>query len=666
MKKIKISTIQIGFDPRPWGESYLPYGAALLQTYTQSHAKNPEFYEFSTPIYRRVNVQEAVHKLKEADIAAFSIYVWNTNLSREIAKKLKKQNPNLLIVFGGPQIPDHPVLCEKFHRINPFVDLACHGEGESVFLEILEKYQTKNWKEIQSISYLSEDGKFIQNPKRSRLKNLSEIPSPYLKEIFLPMMRNEPDTQWTALWETNRGCPFSCSFCDWGGAIKSKIYSFDEERIMREIEWFGENRIAQVLCCDANFGILKRDLLIAKKMVETRQKYGYPKLFEVLNTKNATEQVYKIQKMLESSGMGWGVTISVQSLNPKALQEVRRENISLKSYHELQKRFTNDKINTYTDIIIGLPGETYDSFCDGISTLIENGQHNKINFFFLRILPNSEVGNPEYQKQHGLIIVDTKPQELHSSHLQDKEPRETYQTVVGTATMPPEDWIKTKLFCEFTCLLYYFARLLQIPFILLHECGSINYRELIELYMKENTDQRFPVIHEVQKIFSGNAREIQNGGEESIQGEKQYMNLWWTPYEFVYLKLLYENKLDDFYKESKILLQNWMKQKKIKFSQTLLDDGLNLSRALAGGPFPEEDRIIRLSYNIWEFFIGVLNGEKISLENKTSAYRVKWNGRPNTLSELIKGDRVSLIAESSLQPQLESQQLPFEHEGSKN
>ena len=51
--------------------------------------------------------------------------------------------------------------------------------------------------------------------------------------------------------------PFACTFCDWGSATKSKVRKFSEERLEREIEWFGDNEIAYVDCCDANFGIFQ-------------------------------------------------------------------------------------------------------------------------------------------------------------------------------------------------------------------------------------------------------------------------------------------------------------------------------------------------------------------------------------------------------------------------
>src|SRR3989338_7461014 len=101
-------------------------------------------------------------------------------------------------------------------------------------------------------------------------------------------MKAHPGGQWLILWETNRGCPFSCTFCDWGSAVQSKVFTFDLSNVLRETDWFVEHKIEYVTCCDANFGILPRDLEIAKYMAEAKKKYGYPKTFSIQSTKNAT------------------------------------------------------------------------------------------------------------------------------------------------------------------------------------------------------------------------------------------------------------------------------------------------------------------------------------------------------------------------------------------
>ena len=134
--------------------------------------------------------------------------------------------------------------------------------------------------------------------------------------------------------------------------------------------------------------------------------------------------------------MNKGVTLALQTLDEKTLKLIKRDNISLDIYQDLQHRFTKDKIETYTDMIIGMPGETYDSFFNGISDIIKNGQHNRIQFGNLSVLPNAEMGDLEYQKKHGMEIKETEIINLHGSLLENEEIYERQQLVISTNSMP--------------------------------------------------------------------------------------------------------------------------------------------------------------------------------------------------------------------------------------
>src|SRR5262245_64143568 len=116
------------------GQNYLPYSVALLQTYVQKMAADPGRYEFLPPLDKRVRIADAVEALKDTDLVGFSTYVWNGRISLEIARRLKALRPDIVIVFGGPHVPDQP---EEFLRAHRQVDLAVHNEGEQTFLNLL-------------------------------------------------------------------------------------------------------------------------------------------------------------------------------------------------------------------------------------------------------------------------------------------------------------------------------------------------------------------------------------------------------------------------------------------------------------------------------------------------------------------------------------------------
>ncbi len=598
------------------GQNYFPYSVGLLQAYAQKHLKNIDQYEFLLPVYSRIKIEHAVEQLKEADIVLFSAYVWNVRLSLKIAEILKTNKPETIIVFGGPHVPDNG---EEFLRQNTFVDIACHKEGEKIICPLLENCAENNWKEVPSISYLDQEGNYIQNPWAKRIKVLDEIPSPYTEGTFDALIEANPHERWLVMWETNRGCPFSCTFCDWGSATQAKVNQFGLERLYKEIDWVREHQIEFIFCCDANFGILKRDFDIAKYAAGSKEKYGFPQALSVQNTKNARDRAYKVQKFLSDHGLNKGVTLALQSLDESTLKHVKRDNISLNAYQDLQHRFTKDKIETYTDMILGLPGETYDSFIDGISRVIENGQHNRIQFGNLSILPNAEMGDLEYQKKFEMEVIETKIINMHGSLIETEEIYEHQQLVISTNSMPKKDWVKTRAFCWMSAFLH-FDKVMQIPFILLHKLGDITFRELIEVLTMEQV-QSFPVLSEIHDSFINAAKRIQNGGSEFCESKK-WLNLLWPDDELQLINLCTENRLEDFYFEAEALLNLVLKEKFIEVPKLLLHEAIQLNQSLIKLPFQKEDLEINFSYNIWEFYQNQLIGVDIPIEEKPSQYLI--------------------------------------------
>jgi radical SAM superfamily enzyme YgiQ (UPF0313 family) len=600
------------------GQNYLPYAAGLLQIFAQKKARHPERYTFALPVYSRIPVQAAVDRLLGADVIGFSTYVWNIRISLEIARRVKAARPETLIVFGGPQVPDK---AEAFLRRNPFIDIACHGEGEAVFLGILENFPSRTWENVPSTSWLDAGGQFHNNGRAERLRDITVIPSPYLEGIFDPLMRANPAEKWLILWETNRGCPFQCTFCDWGSAVAAKVSQFDLERLLREVDWFANKKIEFVFCCDANYAMLARDYEITKYVADTKARLGYPKALSVQNTKNGTDRAYKVQKLLSDAGLNKGVAIALQSVDNGTLKAIKRHNISTESFQELQRRFTRDRVETYSDLILGLPGETYDSFADGVSSVIENGQHNRIQFNNLSILPNAEMGDPEYQKKYGMVTVETAIINIHGSLAESKEEiSEVQDLVVATAAMPAPDWVRTRSFSWMTGLLH-FDKVLQIPLIVLHETCGVSYRELIEAFLGERAE-RYPAIAEIKRFFADKARDIQQGGAEYCHSS-EWLDIYWPADEYVLIKMCVEGRVKAFYDEAEALLVEFLASQDLKLPQGVLHDAIELNRCLIKLPFQADDLELVTGYNVWDFYRAALVGDNVPLEQRRVVNRIE-------------------------------------------
>jgi radical SAM superfamily enzyme YgiQ (UPF0313 family) len=606
------------------GQNYLPYSIALLQAYVQKFAADPGLYEFLTPLYKRVRIADAVEALKDADIVGFSTYVWNGRISLEIARRLKALKPGIVIMFGGPHVPDQP---EAFMRANRQVDLAVHNEGERTFLKLLEAWPDRAaWETIAGVSMVKPDASFVRNPNIDRVRDLDEIPSPFLEGAFDSIMAANPNESWIGLWETNRGCPFRCTFCDWGSATAGKVTKFGEERLFREVDWFAEKKIEYIFCCDANFGIQKRDVDIANYVADIKKKSGYPVALSVQNTKNATERAYLTQKILSDAGLNKGVALSMQSVDMPTLEAIKRDNISLNTYMELQRRFTKDKVETYSDLILGLPGETYESFVKGVDQLMENGQHNRIQFNNLSILPNAEMGDPAYQKKYGMVTIESKIINIHGERVElDDDVPEVQDLVIATASTPLADWRRTRIFCWMTALLH-FDKLFQIPLILAHGISGITYRDMIEAFMLADP-KRYPLIAEINAFFESEARSIQQGGSEYVFS-KEYLNIYWPADEFIFVKLTAEGKFDAFYAEAGKLLAETVTARHAGLPMDVIEDAIKLNHALVHQPFAKTNLSVKLRYDILDYWHKVRTGEQAVLREQPMLVEVDRTARP--------------------------------------
>ena len=243
---IKVNSSQFNYQ---YGDQiHFPYSIASLVSYIKSKSELAEKFNFEKSFVFRNKVENYIQECKDSDILVCSCYVWNWEITTHLAREVKKINPECTIIFGGPQIPD---LSTDFFKENPFVDIIVHGEGEYVFEEILRAYlKDKDYSQIKGV-----ETKDFRTAPQERISNLDELPSPYLTNTVWELVDKIEGIKWISSWETNRGCPYQCTFCDWGSATKSRVRKWEESKLFQEIEWFGDNKIPYIDCCDANFGI---------------------------------------------------------------------------------------------------------------------------------------------------------------------------------------------------------------------------------------------------------------------------------------------------------------------------------------------------------------------------------------------------------------------------
>lgn len=597
---------------------YLPYAIGMLQAYAQAHLSEPGRFVFLPPLYKRMLREEALAALAGVDIAGFSVYVWSIRRSLMIAQAHKQARPGALIVFGGPHVPDR---AEEFLREHTFIDVVSHGAGEEVFTQLLEAYPSRDWAGIPGISWIDAEGAFHHHPPAERKRDLSDYPSPFLAGVFDPLLAEYP--HWYAPYETNRGCPFSCTFCDWGSNIASKLGRFPEERIYADFDWIARHKIGSIYCCDANFGILPRDIEIAREAARVRAKYGYPQAFQIQGAKNVSARVVEIQKVLTDAGLSATAAISVQTFDAETLKSIRRENISLAAFQKIHRDCLAQGIFTYTDIIMNLPGETLASFILGLDILIASGQYNKVLFHDTIMLPNAEISQPEYRAKFGFeSVMVTIP---GNAALADGVP-ELMEVVIATKDISRADWVTMHVYAWTLNLLFYTHKMMQLVLLVMQHQLGCEMHELVQCFTDGDLSA-WPALQFVQQSLTQAARHQQKGYPYNTEGA----NFVLTPVDGIYLmpdltmqvQLGGEGLIDPFFRQAGERLLAFALTRQPDFPVRLLQEALMLNRsyflrAFGAHQFPLKDVVltpekIPLHFNVPEFYQALLAGQPIPL-----------------------------------------------------
>jgi len=396
-KKFKVNSSQFNYIYN--GNIHFPYSIATIVAQVKNNENLNPYFNFEKTFVLRDGVEESIKKCNDSDILLCSCYVWNWEITTYLAKKVKELNPKCLIIFGGPQVPSYST---DFFEKYPFVDLLVHSEGEIIFEDICTAYlKDKDFSEVNGIQT-----KDFLNPPAKRINDLTSLPSPYLTNLVWDLVEKRDDVQWIASWETDRGCPYQCTFCDWGSATATKLRKWEEDRLFKEIEWFADNKIPYIDCCNANFGIFQdRDFRLAQKLKEVRLEKNYPETFRTNWAKISSDKIIPIAKQLEEVGLLRAVTLSLQTMDEKTLGIIKRANIKFDKFSELTGSFRKSGIPTYTELIMGLPGETVETFKKGFETIISDTTIGSVVVYNCGVLPNAPMNEPTYREKNKIKVV---------------------------------------------------------------------------------------------------------------------------------------------------------------------------------------------------------------------------------------------------------------------
>lgn len=482
--------------------------------YVKAHAVETFGQDVEVGLYKHPERFLAAVAREQPEIVGFANYGWNQNLNRDIGRHVRRMVPDALIVAGGPNIDPDQDRRAAFMRRHDYLDALVVDSGEEPFAELIAWHRAgrRALADLPGNIVWRDGDRFVTTPVRPLTKIIDHLASPYLAGYLDEFLA----AGMIPLFETNRGCPFRCTFCAWGSASKDLVRRIDFDQALAEIAYVGARSDARNwIVCDANFGILPRDIEIAKAIRAVRDRTGAPEKCHIWLAKNVTARNLAIGEIL---GDMTQPVMAVQSLDEEVLRRIKRENISTETYAEYQQKFHAIGSRTYSDLIVPLPSETLESHLAALRTLMEFGvdiiqNHN------MRLLAGAETNSREtrdtyafrtrYRLIHGDAGIYRAPDGTEIRTLECEE------SLRATATMSEDELFhlrKLHFLVDFCWNIETYKPLLQLGF-----AHGVNPVDVLVTVLEETESGRHSDLAPLFSRFDHSSHEEWFDSEDALE-----------------------------------------------------------------------------------------------------------------------------------------------------
>ena len=516
MAKLRVALGDLRHDTRGAHSTYAPIAIGYIGSYLQSQIPD---VDFEIRLYTRPD--EVLDDIDNwsPHIVAMSSYLWNSSLSNRTCEYAKETIDNVLCIMGGPEFPSgtgqfdltiNADLCLEYLLERPAIDYYCYSDGETAVLSVVKEYIKAGCSVAEmkraglplegTAAVNSVTQELIVGTAQSRIglgikgKGRDAIPSPYTSG----MMDKFLDGNFIPSIETQRGCPFQCTFCD-QGLDSTKIVAFSVERICEELNYIAKKvshqKAARTIAFhDSNFGMFAHDYQISEHMLTLINEYDWPRNVEISTPKNKKELILEIDSMLKNRV---AIGLAQQSMNRDTLEEIKRDNYSNEEYLEFVKELGTRGKPVACELIIPLPGETEQSFHDSVKMLCDNGL--SISVYTLMMLYGSELGRRHSRTKYSLgtrfRVLPRQFGEYRGKRVFDVE-----EVCVESDTMPFKAYCRSR---RFSFIISLFSNKVFDPLrrhIL--EMGQSYYDFLTVIHRYLEDESGATPLHDVYRSFS--------------------------------------------------------------------------------------------------------------------------------------------------------------------
>jgi radical SAM superfamily enzyme YgiQ (UPF0313 family) len=326
---------------------------------------------------------------RNPDIVGLSCYIWNIEHILYLAENIKKINPKIFIVLGGPEASYE---AREIMAENKSVDFIIMGEGEERFKKLLDVLENGGIPaEIDGIAYRKRDT--VEINQLQGYVNLTNIPLAYNEREDL--------ADKIVYYETSRGCPFKCAFCL--SSLDTHIREADIDKVSKDLRFFAAKEVKVVKLVDRSFNCnIKRAGEILDIIRESPGKTVFHcEVNPELVNDDFVGKLKGLEKRLQFE-------VGVQTTNPESLKAVSRPSDSRKALKGI-KKLKKAGIKLHADLIAGLPYDDINSFAKSFDDLYKLGP-GEIQLGFLKLLKGTRLRREA--DKYGICFESKPPYEI--------------------------------------------------------------------------------------------------------------------------------------------------------------------------------------------------------------------------------------------------------------
>lgn len=531
-------------------EAWLPVLWAQAKTYYERHGQRRDEWTWA-PCYIDIWGDD-LERIKlilghqEPDVFAVSLYVWNYQIAHRVAAWVKQRWPKCLVITGGPhQYFRHD---QDWFRKHPYIDASLPGEcyGELCLQEVLDNLDDDgniDWNTVSDICYPQGRSRMPAYSRRS-IKDIGKRNFDYNWAAFAEQIDGIrhfihyvheffPAAKILSIFETTRGCPYGCTYCDWGGGINSAVIRKPVETVRQDIDAVTTLDLEYLYFADANFGMFgERDIEILEYVARKRRSnvqtftVGYGGFAKTENRLEYIREILRIDLKYRLSILG-EIKISMQSLSEEVLRRIDRKNVSLEQQLDMVKSVVGTKkLPIYVELIYGLPGMTLQQFYHELDIL--GGLGLSIQWYPWILLPEAPAYSREYRTREGIqTLIKTAGWWAH-----EDEKNNLNEIVIGTSNYSSDDYLEM-LISSSAYKLFVQGGFYNKTVDWLREQG-IGLGEIIKL-LYNNFYRHTDFFREVQLVWQDRImQDPEQGCFIELEGQSVYLGLYFVALAYLY------------------------------------------------------------------------------------------------------------------------------------